>query len=283
MEDQNPSSNPNFDSPKQIYHYSKNRAEIRPNENPPEEPPRKPPKERKKPKRLIRFARVLFIFCNAYLFAHGFVFKTTIPPALLYILSALIFTAFCTLLRAWRKKGKVIAASFFAINVALIAVFFYICPFRLHKLPDGTCEIDGLRVQRISLEIPPSILGTPVTAVGGIPFTVKIERATISEGVTHITDHAFYDCDDLTNVTIPDSVTFIGDMAFYSCDSLTNITLPEGVTYISEEAFAFCVSLTSIQYSGTMTEWESIEKGNHWNEGSAITSIVCSDGVISLK
>lgn len=44
---------------------------------------------------------------------------------------------------------------------------------------------------------------------------------TIPDSVTTIGDHAFDDCEALTNITIPDSVTSIGDSAFNKCPNLT--------------------------------------------------------------
>ena len=44
-----------------------------------------------------------------------------------------------------------------------------------------------------------------------------------------------------TNYIIPNSVTNIGDHAFYNCESLTNINIPNSVTNIEDEAFCGCV------------------------------------------
>ena len=59
-----------------------------------------------------------------------------------------------------------------------------------------------------------------------------IEYIKISEGITSIGDHAFYDCGNLTSIIISDSVTSIGTEAFRYCDSLTSISIPDRVTSI---------------------------------------------------
>jgi len=68
----------------------------------------------------------------------------------------------------------------------------------------------------------------------------------ISDGVTSIGGHAFYNCGSLTRVNIGNSVTSIGDYAFYKCKSLTSVTIPDSVTSIDRRAFEYCSSLTSV-------------------------------------
>lgn len=51
----------------------------------------------------------------------------------------------------------------------------------------------------------------------------RIKSVIITDGVTHIGNRAFDDCNILTSVSIPASVTSIGSKAFDGCDSLTDI------------------------------------------------------------
>jgi len=105
---------------------------------------------------------------------------------------------------------------------------------------------------------------------------------TIPNGVTSISDFAFYACDSLPGITIPGIVTNIGDRAFLNCTNLTAITvdagntayssqngvlynknkttlitfppgntettfaIPNGVTDIGDSAFIRCANLTSV-------------------------------------
>ena len=78
----------------------------------------------------------------------------------------------------------------------------------------------------------------------------------LTDGVTTIGDHAFYNCRSLTSVTIPNSVTTIGDYAFYNCSSLTSVTIPNSVTSIGGQAFYGCSSLTSVTIPNSVTSIE---------------------------
>ena len=74
----------------------------------------------------------------------------------------------------------------------------------------------------------------------------KIKKIIIEDGVTNISDYAFYNCESLTTVTISNSVTTIGDQAFSDCDGLTSVTIPNSVSSIAKNAFSWCAGITSI-------------------------------------
>ena len=104
----------------------------------------------------------------------------------------------------------------------------------------------------------------------------------IPDGVIGISDEAFSYCDGLTSVTISDSVTSIGYETFQWCTGLTSITIPDSVTSIGSWAFFHCSSLGSINYSGTIAQWNAITIGEAWLNCSALTTIHCTDGDITL-
>ena len=68
----------------------------------------------------------------------------------------------------------------------------------------------------------------------------------VKEGTKSISDSAFLNQKNLTNISLPNSVTSIGDGAFSGCTGLTSITIPDSVTSIDGGAFSGCTSLTTI-------------------------------------
>ena len=101
---------------------------------------------------------------------------------------------------------------------------------------------------------------------------------TIENGVTRIGEVAFEGCTGLTTVTIPDSVTSIGGGAFMDCTGLTSVTIGNGVTRIDEYAFDDCWRLKDVYYSGSKTQWETIdiEWGNDALKEATIHYQICS-------
>ncbi len=79
----------------------------------------------------------------------------------------------------------------------------------------------------------------------------NITSIVIEDGVTHIGNAAFFECNNasLTSITIPSSVTSIGNSAFRDCTGLTSITIPSSVTTIGYAAFMGCTSLSSVTFS----------------------------------
>lgn len=109
----------------------------------------------------------------------------------------------------------------------------------------------------------------------------NIERITLPNGLMSIQNTTFSGCKSLTNINIPQGVKTIGSEAFYNCN-LTNITIPDSVTSIDSYIFGNCSSLTDINYTGSITQWNSIDKSDVWNGNSSITTIHCTDGDITL-
>ena len=74
-------------------------------------------------------------------------------------------------------------------------------------------------------------------------------------GITEITNYAFQDCSELTNISLPNSLTIIGQGAFERCSALESIIINEGVTSIGYCAFADCSSLQSVDIPSTVNKF----------------------------
>ena len=121
-----------------------------------------------------------------------------------------------------------------------------------------------------------------VTSIGNGAFhsCKNLSEVVISEGVKTIKNDAFGECRSLTKITLPSTLETIEIYAFSHCMSLTSITMSNGVKYIGEMVFMACPELKEIDFNGTVSEWEDIEKEAYWKEGtnSEIFKVICTDG-----
>lgn len=102
----------------------------------------------------------------------------------------------------------------------------------------GTITATTNRAPR--LDIPATIGGVPVTAIGAGVFKERLYECCIvvPEGVTAIGDEAFASCVFLDYVDLPDSVTAIGAKAFNGFQGLV-FEFPAQLQTIGEKAFAY--------------------------------------------
>jgi hypothetical protein len=83
----------------------------------------------------------------------------------------------------------------------------------------------------------------------------------------------------VTSLKVPYGVIDIGEEAF----SMRNmvIELPNSVTSIGYESFYS--AYYEIKFNGTVSEWDSISKAEHWNRSVDYDStVICSDGTVAL-
>ena len=128
------------------------------------------------------------------------------------------------------------------------------------------------------------VIANSVISLGTAVFNgcTSLTSVTIPNSVTSLGNNTFINCTNLTNVIISNSITNTGIRIFSGCTSLINITIPNSVTNIGFRAFEDCTSLISITYQGTKNEWNNINKSSFWDSDSAITTIHCTDGDITL-
>ena len=121
---------------------------------------------------------------------------------------------------------------------------------------------------------------TDVTSIGYRAFMNcnSLTSVIIPNSVTSIETSALTGCSGLTSVTIPNSVTSIETSAFNGCSGLTSVIIPNSVTSIGNYAFKDCSGLTSISYTGTITQYNAISKGQNWHNNVPTTVVHCTDG-----
>ena len=126
-----------------------------------------------------------------------------------------------------------------------------------------------------SIIIPNSVTSIKTSALTGCSGLTSV---SIPNSVTSIETSAFNGCSGLTSVIIPNSVTSIGNYAFKACSGLTSVIIPNSVTSIGNYAFKDCSGLTSISYTGTITKYNAISKGQDWHNNVPTTVVHCTDG-----
>ena len=106
-----------------------------------------------------------------------------------------------------------------------------------------------------------------------------VQRFEIGDGVTSISDIAFYDCYSLASITIPNSVTSISVYMFYNCYSLASITIPNSVTSIGGNAFQNCHILAS----ATIPDGVKSIRNYTFQSCYSLASATIPDGVKSIS
>ena len=76
-------------------------------------------------------------------------------------------------------------------------------------------------------------------------------------------------------------VTIISQYAFGSCTGLTHVRIPSSVVEIGQYAFDG-TTFTQLNYNDTVAAFNLISKSSNWYAGSALTTVVCTDGTITL-
>lgn len=150
-------------------------------------------------------------------------------------------------------------------------------------LPDGLEEIgDSAFTDCKSLTkivFPPSL-----KVIGNSAFYCceYLEDFEIPNGVEKIEAGAFSTNSRFESLRIPGSVKIIEHASFKECHKLKTLVIEKGVEKIEKEAFQDCEKLSEITYTGTVAEWEKIEKERKWHYNVPAQSVKCSDGESSI-
>ena len=86
----------------------------------------------------------------------------------------------------------------------------------------------------------------------------------------------------IAEVCIPSSVVQVEEVAFDRCFKLAKITIEKGVSLLEHGSF-FAIGTQDIFYTGSMEEWEAIEKKEDWRNISKRMEIHCNNGTITLE
>lgn len=82
-------------------------------------------------------------------------------------------------------------------------------------------------------------------------------------------------------------VSAITYAAFYNRADLKSIEISSSITYLGFNTFVGCTGLDTIIFSGTVSQWNAVDKGGcgegePWNRDIPATYVQCSDGQVAL-
>lgn len=100
----------------------------------------------------------------------------------------------------------------------------------------------------------------------------------IPDGVTGISEWAFYGNDALTDITIPNGVKSIGEDAFSECTNLTSVVIGDGLREFGLGAFRYCENLKTV----TLGKNVEIIGECAFSDCTALTSITIPTSVESI-
>ncbi len=115
-------------------------------------------------------------------------------------------------------------------------------------LEDGTAQITQYAGTGGNVEVPGTLDGVPVSAIGDYAFSWAegIRSLTFPDGLERIGNWAFVNCTGLEEAVIPDSVKHIGDGAFTGCENLAGVTFGMGLVSLGSNPFAATPKLLTL-------------------------------------
>ena len=119
---------------------------------------------------------------------------------------------------------------------------------------------------------------TGITSTGRLKSMIDIPKSVNGKPVIAISDEAFSDCYNMTDIKIPDSIFYIGEKAFSGCEKLTSVIIPNSVEEIGNGAFEECSSLQKVILSDKI---EAI-KEDTFSGCSKLTSIIIPNSVTEI-
>ena len=127
------------------------------------------------------------------------------------------------------------------------------------------------------------IIPDSVTEIGPYAFSWcrSAETLVLSNSMTVIPEHAFYAL-SIKTLVIPEGIAEIQEYAFCHCGDLEEVVI-HGRPKLKNHSFgSFCESLSKITFSGTVSEWEALEKEKIWNDLCEKITVICTDGTVEI-
>ncbi len=126
--------------------------------------------------------------------------------------------------------------------------------FVFPDLPEELASIGAFAFSECRSLVEVTIPRSAEIEMGAFSSCSRLQRVSVQNGVTSISDGLFTGCSALRDVSLPSTLVSIGERAFEGCESLTELAIPASVTSIGEKAFEDCPNLTLYVAQGSYAE-----------------------------
>ncbi|MBQ9070996.1 MAG: leucine-rich repeat domain-containing protein [Clostridia bacterium] len=151
------------------------------------------------------------------------------------------------------------------------------------------CKVTGISDDSSELYIPSRVLiGDKYYSVkhieaGAFKENKSITKCYIANGISTIGAMAFHSCTSLKKVILPDSVTLIDAACFSGCLLLNTLHLGRGLRRIETSATNSCTDLKEITYSGSESDFQSVENTETLGETPIIYDTQITEITLGIK
>lgn len=146
-----------------------------------------------------------------------------------------------------------------------------------NPLSNSDLYLDGAIVTRLTIQ-----QGVATIADYAFSGCRSLEKITVTDS-TQIGKYAFSWCFDLAAVQLGSSVQHIGEGAFLGCGGLTRVEMPSTILTVGQDALRWCEKLAVIIYAGTREQWELVEQGENWDDGTGTYRLFQGEPTLALK
>jgi hypothetical protein len=94
--------------------------------------------------------------------------------------------------------------------------------------------------------------------------------------------HAFYNATLLSSLTLNEGLLNLEESSLSLLLTLSSLSLPKSLTSLGDNLLYGDKLLASLNYGGTQAEFKGIAKGRAYFEGTLLSKVICSDGVLAL-
>ena len=118
----------------------------------------------------------------------------------------------------------------------------------------------ALNINTDKIDIPKTHRGLPVVAISEYAFYeyCNLTEVTIPENIKTVDKQAFWGCVNLKKVIIMEGLEEISISTFRNCTELQEVVLPKSIKLIDLCAFFNCKKLKKINYAGSLLEFKNI-------------------------